>query len=262
PTMELLPLVLVLLPATLATGIKQMALDMALESFDDQYRGCRSEMLKELPKLNRSEFTTNSTYSKVWANATIQRRSRPFPGCRLWPEQAIALRAYSMNTELYQQFNAAVRTAGRSLAQLHKFPFKVMHFLLTEALGDLRAAWPQGICLHVFRGVQGIRFTAKPGDIVHFGQFTSASLNKEVAKRFGTDTFFKVLTCHGAIIQDFSEYPEEEEVLIPPFETFWVARVTRQGAKTHIQLYSRGVRSNYNCAFSSGDIPGVGTPVA
>ncbi|XP_064527910.1 erythroblast NAD(P)(+)--arginine ADP-ribosyltransferase-like [Pseudopipra pipra] len=248
--MELL--LLLLLATTLATGIEELALDMAPNSFDDQYRGCRDEMLQKLPRLNRSEFSTNRVYAKVWAEASTQWHSRPFPGCHLQPGQAIALLAYSMKG-LHRQFNAAVRVAGRSRhLYLRSFPFKVLHFLLTTALEDLRGAQTHPRCLHVFRGVRGVRFIAQPGDVVRFGQFTSSSLSRGVIKRFGTDTTFEVLTCHGANIRGCSDHPKEEEVLIPPFETFLVTSVTHQGAKPHIQLRSLGVHSKHNCVYASG----------
>ncbi|XP_027562428.1 NAD(P)(+)--arginine ADP-ribosyltransferase 2-like, partial [Neopelma chrysocephalum] len=159
-------------------------------------------------------------------------------------EQGIALRAYTDHTNLYSQFNEAVRTHGSSHQEyLDKFDFKVLHFLLTTALQDLRVAQTHPRCLHVYRGVRGIRFTAQPGRTIRFGQFTSSSLDRQVAEGFGTDTFFEVLTCHGAKIRDFSNYPGEEEVLIPPFETFIVTSVTRQGDKTNIKLRSHGVFS-------------------
>ncbi|NXK43133.1 NARE ribosyltransferase, partial [Piprites chloris] len=212
-----------------------------------------------LPALNSSEFSTNSDYATAWAQAAAS-WNRTL-GSLKRQEEAIALLAYTLNTGLYMKFNKAVRSAGRSRQEyLDEFHFKVMHFLLTEALDDLRDAQTHPRCLHVYRGVRGIRFTAKDGDIVRFGQFTSASLSKKVAKRFGNDTVFELDTCHGAAIRDFSAYSEEHEVLIPPSETFNVTSVTRQGAKTYIQLRPRGMHSNYNCALFSGDIPGGGHP--
>ncbi|NXC36010.1 NRT2 ribosyltransferase, partial [Campylorhamphus procurvoides] len=258
PTMELLPLLLVLLAGAVATGIKEVALDMAPNSFDDQYQDCSSKMLEELPALNSSELATNSNYSKAWNEAMVQWHRHPFLGPLRWKEQAIALLAYTLETELYKEFNKAVREGGSSHQEyVDKFRFKVLHFLLTEALGDLQKAHPG--CLHVYRGVRGIRFTAKPGQIIRFGQFTSSSLKKVVALGFGTDTFFEVNTCHGAAIRDFSSMPWEEEVLIPPFETFDVTSVTPQRDSTYIRLSSHGVQSNHNCAWLRGDNPVVGT---
>ncbi|NXA12797.1 NARE ribosyltransferase, partial [Sapayoa aenigma] len=261
PLMELLPLVLVLLAGTLATGIKEIELNMAPNAFDDQYQDCREEMAKELPALNRTEFVPYSNYFKAWDKASIKWHSHPSLGSLRWKEQAIALLAYSLETDLYKQFNKAVPMAGRSSqVYLHNFPFKVVHFLLTEAVDDLRKAKTHPRCFHVYRGVRDVRFTAKPGQIIRFGQFTSTSLKKGVAQGFGTDTFFEVDTCHGANIQDFSFMPWEEEVLIPPFETFNVTSVTHQGGRTQIQLRSHGVYSKYNCEWLRGDVPGVGTP--
>ncbi|NXP26879.1 NRT2 ribosyltransferase, partial [Scytalopus superciliaris] len=259
PTMELLPLVLVLLAGALATGTEEVALDMAPNAFDDQYRGCSNEMMAELPALNRSELATNTIFAKSWAVAAAKWHGQASPGSPLRPGQAMALLAYTSKS-VHREFNAAVRGAGRSRREyLHGFHFKVLHFLLTEALADLRAAPSHPACLHVYRGVRGVRFTAQPGQTIRFGQFTSSSLDREATKAFGQDTFFEVLTCHGAAIQDFSFYPEEQEVLIPPFETFVVTSVTLRGNSTLIQLRPHGVHSNYNCEWLRGDIPGLGT---
>ena len=112
----------------------------------------------------------------------------------------------------------------------------------------------------MFRGVTGIRFTSRPGRVVRFGHFASTSLLRNVSDFYGTTTTFEVDTCHGADIRDYSMYPDEEEVLIPPFETFNVTGVTQQGDNVHIHLRSHGVYSKYNCAWLQGDVPGLGTP--
>ncbi|NXF71345.1 NARE ribosyltransferase, partial [Sclerurus mexicanus] len=238
---------------SLATGIEEVALDMAPYAFDDQYQDCSSKMVEELPSLSRSEFVPNTSYSKAWDKAIVQWHRHPSLGPLRWKEQAIALLAYTLETDLYKDFNKAVPMAGHSREDyLDTFHFKVVHFLLTEALGDLRDAKSHPVCLHVYRGIRGVRFTAKPGQIIRFGQFTSSSLKKEVARGFGTDTFFELDTCQGAAIRDFSSMPWEDEVLIPPFETFNVTNVTRQSDTTYIHLHSHGVYSKYNCEWLRG----------
>ncbi|XP_071437962.1 erythroblast NAD(P)(+)--arginine ADP-ribosyltransferase-like [Pithys albifrons albifrons] len=127
-----------------------------------------------------------------------------------------------------------------------------MHFLLTEALDDLRKDKSHPACLHVYRGIKNISFTAETGQIIRFGQFTSSSLKKTVSEGYGTDTFFELYTCHGAKIQDFSFMPHHKEVLIPPFETFRVTSVTHQSGKPYIKLHSYSVHSNYSCAWLRG----------
>ncbi|NXN76321.1 NARE ribosyltransferase, partial [Himantopus himantopus] len=262
--MEHLVLGLVLLAVTLAAGhplhrrdldpVKKVVLDKPLDktptSFDDQYRGCSHMMEEELEELNRTEFANNSIYAKAWTQATAEWRSRqgriPQPPA-LRPEQAIALLAYTLHGPLYQEFNPAVREAGRSRREyLDTFHFKVLHFLLSEALRTLRDTQPRR-CHHVYRGIQGIRFTAQHRQSVRFGSFTSTSLRKEATMDFGQDTLFVVETCYGVPIRDFSFFPKEEEVLIPPFESFEVINVTHNGDSAIIQLRSQAAVSTYNC---------------
>ncbi|XP_058688337.1 erythroblast NAD(P)(+)--arginine ADP-ribosyltransferase-like [Poecile atricapillus] len=272
--MELLSPLLVLLAGTVASSIhlhwwerggttKEIALDMAPNSFDDRYLRCHFKMLRALPALNRTEFVPYGDYAEAWARAMATWASRAHTESPLQLELAIALLAYTMEEGLYLEFNRAVRTAGRSRREyLDTFPFKVLHYLLTEALSELRGAQSHPRCLHVYRGVDGIRFTAGLGRIVRFGQFASTSLLQNVSESYGITTTFEVDTCHGADIRDFSNYPEEQEVLIPPFETFKVTNITHQGDDIYIQLRSHGVHSKYNCALFQGrsvprDPPGL-----
>ncbi|XP_054495586.2 erythroblast NAD(P)(+)--arginine ADP-ribosyltransferase-like [Agelaius phoeniceus] len=248
--MALLALTLALLAMTMATvAIKVEPLDMALDSFDDQYRGCGPAMTKALPALYNFEFQVKPLFAKTWVKAEAEWRRRGSPVSPLASQwQAIALMAYSMK-DIYTDFNAAVHTAGRSRQEYrNNFHFKTLHFLLTQALVTLRQA-QNSQCHQVFRGVRDVRFKARRGQRVRFGQFTSTSLRKEIALRFGTDTIFLVLTCHGVDVRQFSKYPTEEEVLIPPFETFQVIQVTWDGRRTWIWLRSAGTYSRYNCAY-------------
>ncbi|NXH39354.1 NRT2 ribosyltransferase, partial [Dicaeum eximium] len=201
------------------TAIRVVPLDMAWASFDDQYRGCRHAMAALLPALNHLEFQQNPLFARVWVKAAAQWWSRGPPVTPLSPAQAIAIMTFTMK-DTYKEFNDAVHVAGRSRRQYRdNFHFKTLHFLLTDALATLRdARGPR--CHHVFRGVRGVRFEARRGDTVRFGRFTSTSLHKEIAQQFGTDTMFQVQTRQGVDIREFSSNPSEEEVLIPPFETF------------------------------------------
>ncbi|NXX19881.1 NARE ribosyltransferase, partial [Podargus strigoides] len=258
--MEHLALGLVLLAGTLTasspphrqahTTVTELPMDMALASFDDRYRGCGRLMEQELAELNRTEFASNDIYAKAWSEATKQWQSQqgrvPRPRA-LRPELAVALLAYSMHDGLYHRFNEAVRRAGRSRREyLGTFHFKALHFLLTEAVRVLRDTRSPR-CHHVYRGIESVRFTARLRQAVRFGQFTSTSSREEEAKKFGEDTFFWVETCYGVPIGDFSYYANEEEVLIPPFETFEVTNITRKGSGAFIQLRSQGTHSTYNC---------------
>ncbi|NXX80582.1 NARE ribosyltransferase, partial [Urocolius indicus] len=261
-----LGLVLVLLAGAVATGspshrrdlgaLEDVEMNMAPDSFDDQYRGCSQAMEEELEQLNRTEFTSNSVYAAAWAAASAawrSRRGREPPAPTLPPAQAVAIMAYTLNSSLFQEFNAAVRSAGGSRTHyLSSFPFKALHYLLSRALQGLRDASPRR-CRCAYRGVKGIRFRARLGDAVRFGHFTSASLGNKSALSFGRDTFFTLETCYGVPIKDFSYYPGEDEVLIPPFEVFKVTEAAEKGDAVAIQLRSQGAFSTYNCELVKGD---------
>ncbi|XP_019335700.1 GPI-linked NAD(P)(+)--arginine ADP-ribosyltransferase 1 isoform X1 [Alligator mississippiensis] len=232
--------------------IKDVRLDMAPSAFDDQYKGCVAMMEAELGALNRSEFSSNRVYAEAWTEAAAKWKEKqaetPVPP-DLKAEHAIAIMAYTMQGPLHRDFNAAVREAGRTRENyLGSFNFKTLHFLLTRGLQALgNAQHPR--CRKVYRGVKGVRFLSERRQTVRFGHFTSSSLRNTSALQFGQDTFFCIQTCHGAGIRNFSIFPTEDEVLIPPFETFTVKNFTRAGDRTLIELGSLDKSSSYNCEF-------------
>ncbi|OXB53218.1 hypothetical protein ASZ78_014775 [Callipepla squamata] len=228
----------------------QTAMGMAPESFDDDYKGCVEQMRAKLPELSCTEFTHNSVYAEGWRAAAVkwQRRwGRHHQPRQLRQDQAIALLAYTASSQLYDQFNADTRSGACSHQHyLNSYHFKALHFLLSTALTDLRRSDPN-TCYHVYRGVRNVRFTAKEGTTVRFGQFASSSLQRNITKRFGNDTFFEIRTCLGAPIKNFSSIPCEDEVLIPPFELFEVTKFKRDNNGNTIHLCSSGRQSRHTC---------------
>ncbi|NXR79246.1 NARE ribosyltransferase, partial [Pycnonotus jocosus] len=236
------------------TTIEVKRLDMALDSFDDQYQGCGPAMTAALPALKRSEFQKKCLFAQVWKEAAAEWQRRAPPVSPLSPDQATAIMAFSI--EIYDFFNNIVHNAGHSPQEYRdNFHFKTLHFLLTDALATLRDA-RKGHCLDVFRQYCGVRFEAKPGNSMRFGEFFIMSLSKITESNCTVETLFQVHTCHGAAIQFFLERPEHQWVLIPPFETFEVTKVTREGGVTQIQLNSTGTFSKYNCEWLRGDTTG------
>ncbi|XP_066106805.1 GPI-linked NAD(P)(+)--arginine ADP-ribosyltransferase 1 [Saccopteryx bilineata] len=245
---------------------QERSLDLAPTSFDDQYAGCAAAMTAALPDLNRTEFQANKVYADSWVLASSQWQERqawgpewgvshtrlPPPPPGFHDEHGVALLAYTANSPLHKEFNAALREAGRTRAHyLQHFSFKTFHFLLTEALQLLSKAQHSPQCRQVFRGVQGLRFQpAGPGATVRLGGFASASLRNVTAQHFGQETFFGIWTCLGVPIRGYSFFPEEEEVLIPPFETFQVINASRPAqGPTRIYLRALGKHSTYNCEY-------------
>ncbi|XP_057885987.1 NAD(P)(+)--arginine ADP-ribosyltransferase 2-like [Melospiza georgiana] len=243
------------LAMTVATvDCKVVHLDMAHNSFDDQYINCGPAMTATLPALKRSDFQKNPLFAQTWAKATAEWQKQGSDSFSLTKDQAIALMVYTMN-DMFKKFNKAVREAGRSCQEYqYNFHFKTLHFLLTQALQKLRCP---NKCLDVSRGVRNTQFNVKFGDNVRLNQFTSSSMNKSVAEYYGTDTMFEVHTCRGAHIEKFSFNQSEKELLIPPFENFQVAKVTREGKKLQIEHRSTGNSSNHNCEWLRGDILGT-----
>uniref|UniRef100_A0A8C3UFP7 NAD(P)(+)--arginine ADP-ribosyltransferase n=1 Tax=Catharus ustulatus TaxID=91951 RepID=A0A8C3UFP7_CATUS len=225
--------------ATNATPVA-VPLDLVPDSFDDRYRGCGRAMAAALPALNRSELRRDGHFAEAWASGRGPSGASGRPLCPpLSPAQAMALLAYTAPVPLHRIFNAAVRTAGRSRQEYRdNFHFKTLHFLLTDALAALRAA-------------QGPR--ARPGLRSGSVTFASASLRRRARGASATDTAFEVRTCEGAAVREFSFFPHEDEVLIPPFETFEVTNVTEGGDTAWIELRHAGTWSKYNCEWLRGD---------
>nr|XP_038034723.1 erythroblast NAD(P)(+)--arginine ADP-ribosyltransferase-like isoform X1 [Anas platyrhynchos] len=231
-------------------GITEKVMDMAWDSFDDQYQDCSHMMEEKLKTVNRTEFK-NKVYADTWREAAEYWQKQWGNSNRpqvLPQEQAVAVLAYTDSGDLSNQLNKATLEGGRSHKHyFQSFPFKMLHFLLTEAVHTLQKTQSPK-CNSVYRGIKGIRFTAQLKETVRFGHFASTSLERKVAESFGTDTFFFVKTCYGVSIRSFSFRPYQEEVLIPPYEVFKVTNVIHHTDGTHIHLDSHSTHSNYNCA--------------
>ncbi|XP_066444611.1 GPI-linked NAD(P)(+)--arginine ADP-ribosyltransferase 1 isoform X2 [Eleutherodactylus coqui] len=230
---------------------KESVLDMAPTSFDDQYNGCSDAMEEEIPQLFQLEYSTNKEFADAWDTATFKWQQDMKKSLRLpkgfKDEYAIALLAYTINGPLHKVFNEAVRETGQSKEYyLRNFRFKVLHYYLTKALQVLDGVETPA-CHEVFRGIRGIKFKSESRKPVRFGQFTSSSKNDQNALQFGEDTFFSIRTCYGVNIKNFSFFPGEEEVLIPPFEKFKVTNFTRGRERNIIALQSMEKSSVYNC---------------
>lgn len=180
------------------------------------------------------------------------------PGFKSQHGIAVMVYTNSSNT-LYLELNQAVRTGGCSREfYMRHFPFKALHFYLTQALQLLQGSkgCSRGRGEVVFRGINTLRFEPKRlGDSVRFGQFTSSSLDEGVARRFGNATFFSLRTCFGAPIQALSVFPEEREVLIPPHEVFIVTRFSQDETRSLVTLWSYNQTcSHFNCAYLGGEL--------
>ncbi|XP_041091743.1 NAD(P)(+)--arginine ADP-ribosyltransferase 2-like [Polyodon spathula] len=236
PSILILSAVILLQFAQIQCFKASIPMDLAGNSLDDQYVGCRKEMLKIVnKKYLSSELKKNPDFKNAWSIAKKENKNQKQKVLK--PEQAMAIYVYTMDA-VHDPFNKAVREGGTNYKA---FPFKSLHFLLTDALNTLRSK--EAKCYNVFRG-DTKKSTTDVGAIVRFGHFASTSLDKNVAKEFGTRTVFEIKTCLGVLIQEYSDNPDEEEVLIPPFEKFKVLNV--KGNQIQLE-HIPDKTSNFNC---------------
>ncbi|XP_061328314.1 ecto-ADP-ribosyltransferase 4 isoform X2 [Pezoporus flaviventris] len=232
-------------------------MDMALHSFDDQYLGCREQVMEELERGDyfQKEIVANKGYLSLWKKAQEALLKSPVGLLREMQEShAIVLMAYTMNSSLHSQLNWATSIAGSSPEHYSRnFSFKYFHFYLTTAT-QIMKLWQSSKestgkrkCYRVHRGVKDLYIKAMEGNKVRFGRFTSTSRLWNESQKFGNETFFTVATCLGAAMQGFSYYISEKEVLIPPYETFLVKSFSQTQHDNRLQLHSVGSYSKYHC---------------
>ncbi|XP_026096045.1 NAD(P)(+)--arginine ADP-ribosyltransferase 2-like [Carassius auratus] len=231
---------------------KIFPLDMALDSVDDQYEGCREKMaeLVETKYMKRELSNPESDFAHAWKIAV--KNHKP-PGENLKKKHSIAIYVYTTSGfEVYKKFNEADRKDKREY-QYQTYDWYSLHFLLTEAIQILNQT--QNKCYDTYRRTK-VEFDKDVlNKEVRFGSFTSSSIDRDKgAKIFGTVSCFEIHTCEGAEVSEYAKLPHEKEVLIPPYETFEVTAVrTRSGQKdlwcdTVYTLKSSGKRSDLNCA--------------
>ncbi|XP_027630319.1 T-cell ecto-ADP-ribosyltransferase 2-like [Tupaia chinensis] len=231
-------------------------LDMASQIFDDQYLGCVQEMEKEAPQLIKREMNINKNFKMEWEKAEKRWKkikNKISYSKKLNDFHGAALVAYT--GKIATDFNKAVREFKNS----KHFQFYAFHYYLTRALQLLST----GKCYTVYRGSQN-RFDYSGKGNVRFGQFTSTSLDKKIAtsQNFlsGSGTLFVINTCLGIYIKDFSNYPNEEEVLIPGYEVYQKVTVRQPAGKKYNVIWlekPQRMESYFNCYYRSAKKPRI-----
>ncbi|KAM5185830.1 LOW QUALITY PROTEIN: T-cell ecto-ADP-ribosyltransferase 2-like [Callospermophilus lateralis] len=223
----------------------QSVLDMANNAFDDQYVGCIEAMEEKAPQLLKEELSVNENFKNEWENA--EKKWKQIKSNINYPENFNDFHGTAIvacTGETAKDFNRAVREFRR------KFQYKAFCYYLTRALQLLRTSQ----CDQVFRGSHTKFYYSRAGSV--FGQFTSSSLNKNVAVSpgfLGADgTLFVIRTCLGVNIKEFSFYSQEEEVLIPGYEVYQKVTVKQTG-KNHNEISLEApqkLKSNFNCFYA------------
>ncbi|XP_044521915.1 ecto-ADP-ribosyltransferase 5-like [Gracilinanus agilis] len=232
-----------------AAEFPKYVISLEHNAFGDQYVGCEENMETKAKELLAQERAMNSTFNKLWEKAEIKWEELTPNRKRMEKPYEVAVIAYTMEeNKIYPTFNQAVRECCESLeAYMKKFHFKALHFYLTRAVQILRGS---GFCQNVYRGISVQQLPDGTGEM-RFGQFASTSLKQKVAFIFteGTGTFYDIYTCQGARIEHLSAYPEEKEVLIPPYELFTVSSFSQFEGLKKVVLKSKRTFSKFNCAY-------------
>uniref|UniRef100_A0A8C6JZ51 NAD(P)(+)--arginine ADP-ribosyltransferase n=1 Tax=Melopsittacus undulatus TaxID=13146 RepID=A0A8C6JZ51_MELUD len=243
-------------------------MDMALHSFDDQYLGCREQVMEELERGDyfQKEIAANKDYLSLWKKAQEALLKSPVGLLREMQEShAIVLMTYTMNSSLHSQLNWATSIAGSSPEHYrHNFSFKYFHFYLTTAI-QIMKQWQSSKestgkhkCYRVHRGVKDLYIKAMESSKVQFGRFTSTSRLWNEAQKFGNETLFTVTTCLGAAMQGFSYYVSEKEVLIfmSHMIQFFTCLQMRFAGSLNSGIYSGGFQGCYTSGLRT--VLGVG----
>jgi len=146
-------------------------------------------------------------------------------------DEIFAIICYTLEKPpVYRHFNGDTRKGYTG----DGMDFPILSYLLREACRKILAATPrENRTRIVYRGVS-IQFSAEPGQIVRFGSYTSTTGSIAVAEDFqknSTGTQFVIVTKIGASIKMLSAFPEEDEVLIPPYEVFRVHRIEEEPSR-------------------------------
>ncbi|XP_067284869.1 ecto-ADP-ribosyltransferase 5-like [Pseudorasbora parva] len=231
-----------------AVGVRIFPLDMAEKSVDDQYDGCRDNMtdLVKTKYLNE-EIRNSREFNDTWHDGENKAKE---PQDNLKQIHSVAIYVYTNNNSIvYRNFNNAVRSEKDKYKD-KTFKWYSLHFLLTEATQILKKT--QNKCYVTYRGTTVEFDKDVENKEVRFGSFTSSSLDRTVANGFGPKSCFEIETCEGANVIKYSKYPDQQEVLIPPYEKFMVTEVKTKGQKgawcdTVFKLKSSGKISYLNC---------------
>lgn len=219
---------------------------MQEDSVDDMYFGC-NEVMTKIAKYKY--FEEMYKFADVWneAKSCAQNKQTHKGDEALTKEHMEAICAYTSNS-VYEKFNEVVRTKGSTYGS--SFQFSSLHFLLTSAVQILNS---NNYCHTAYRRTE-LTFIGKVNQRIRFGSFTSSSYKTDL-KEFGTETCFKIKTCFGAFLKDYSVFGGEAEVLIPPYEMFNITEIINgpgkipglNDCKRVYVMESTGAKSNLNC---------------
>ncbi|KAM4750408.1 T-cell ecto-ADP-ribosyltransferase 2-like [Anableps anableps] len=197
-----------------------LPLDMAPDSIDDMYDGCRSKSMSLINLYGVFEWHVNINLSYAWA--LDERHAKKPVHKNLQDDHATSLYIFTKLANIRRDFNKAVKT-GKYKYSTHGFRFHFFYFYLTDAIQALNQNHSE--CRTVYlrtwkRFDQNIINTN-----IRFGGFTWAVSSKQSFEVQGNVSCFEIQTCFGADITHYSSTNQMGQVLIPTYEVFQVTDV-------------------------------------
>ncbi|XP_034543145.1 ecto-ADP-ribosyltransferase 4-like [Notolabrus celidotus] len=195
-------------------------LDMAPESIDDMFDGCRSEAASIIDLFGVFEWHFNRHFSFAWSVA--ERSAKKPAHKKVKDDHAIALYMYTKVKNIQRDFNKGVQT-GKHKYNTHEFKLHYLYFYMTDAIRVLRLN--KTACrtsylrtrTHFDRDVNNTN--------MRFGAFTWTAMSKRSLSFNGDVSCFEINSCFGADISYYSATKQKGQMLIPPYEVFHITDV-------------------------------------
>ncbi|KAL6466757.1 hypothetical protein MHYP_G00245610 [Metynnis hypsauchen] len=262
------PFLLILLTGFLhtVTAVERM-LDMAPDAVDDTFSECRDQMMQKVTApdgLLQKELEASKDFAGMWRSHGGTCEKQIYGGRA---HHLAVLQAYGNSGDRFRKmFNRLVQTKGSNATTYsNEFPFKSLHFLLTDALRLLN---PDKTCYTVYFGTEK-QYTAEDGTEVRFGRFIGASIHKslEIEQIVTAEkgTLFNIMSCSVVNVENYTCTSEEIEQLISPTEVFRVQNIETDSTddvdyKTITLTHSRFLR-NHDCYLFPRPLGGSSNPL-
>ncbi|XP_055004104.1 erythroblast NAD(P)(+)--arginine ADP-ribosyltransferase-like [Boleophthalmus pectinirostris] len=239
------------IPSFATESIQSIPLSMMENSIDDMYDGCKESMAEVVKNVYFPRENNIDPFKNAWkvAGPFAKEKYEKRPDKSLTLEQVQAVYVYSQEfPNVYGLLNAMLR-AGKAKYASRDFPYHALHFWITSALQVINADNNKP-CQTTYRRTNN-KYTGEVNQQMRFGYFASSSTDPDQIT-FGRETCFYTETCFGANIKSYSRL-DEDEVLIPPYETFKITEIAEgsykemKDCKKVFVLKSTGKLSNLNC---------------
>ncbi|KAI1887600.1 hypothetical protein AGOR_G00191970 [Albula goreensis] len=212
--------------------VDSVKMDMSPSAVDDQFLKCRDGMLqKVLGGLLQQELRANSKFQKAWDKTVCD---SSIPNGTVQHTKALAMYTHEVK-EFSTEFDTAVQSQGGNASSYEGFPFKALHFLLTDALRLLGGKGCGTVCHHSRN-----KYEVSEGAEVRFGRFIAVTSSCDDSETHDGGTLFEITSCTAVQVDNHACDPEEVDMLIQPFEVFKVLDV----ADNKIDKYRR-IRLNH-----------------